>query len=89
MLLHNVIFGFFKILDVCISGVQKASSLASAVTLNLILSLRKFTSLVLSVILFKNHFTFMHWVGSILVFLGTVCYSWPKKKSIKEKVKSS
>jgi drug/metabolite transporter (DMT)-like permease len=37
------------------------------------------------VLLFKNDFTIVHWVGSILVFLGTIFYSWPKEKVGKQK----
>ena len=49
--------------------------MSSAVTLNLILSVRKFTSLILSILLFKNEFTRNHWIGSLLVFIGTIWYS--------------
>ncbi|KAI8923380.1 UAA transporter family-domain-containing protein [Entophlyctis helioformis] len=60
---------------VCISGVHKLSSMASAVTLNLILTVRKFVSLVLSVMIFKNEFTAYNWMGAVAVFLGTIVYS--------------
>ncbi|XJO71093.1 hypothetical protein BDV3_000668 [Batrachochytrium dendrobatidis] len=48
---------------VCISGVHRLSFMTSAVTLHLILTLRKFVSLILSVLVFKNVFTTQNWVG--------------------------
>eukprot|EP00842_Homolaphlyctis_polyrhiza_P004061 jgi/Hompol1/4656/HPOL_001519-RA len=57
---------------ICISGVHKLSSMSTAVTLNLILTVRKFISLLLSVILFNNPFTTQNWIGAITVFIGTL-----------------
>ncbi|KAJ3127613.1 hypothetical protein HK098_006052 [Nowakowskiella sp. JEL0407] len=61
---------------VCVSGVHKLSSLATSVTLNLVLSIRKVVSLILSVIIFSNPFTVGHFLGAVLVFVGTIMYSW-------------
>ncbi|KAL1920421.1 uncharacterized protein VTP21DRAFT_798 [Calcarisporiella thermophila] len=61
---------------VCISGVHRLTAFASALTLNLVLNLRKFTSLVLSVLLFNNEFSFATAFGTALVFLGTFLYTW-------------
>ncbi|KAJ3049076.1 hypothetical protein HK097_009896, partial [Rhizophlyctis rosea] len=77
---------------VCISGVHRLSSIATAVTLNLVLSVRKFVSLLLSVFLFHNDFTKGHWIGTTAVFVGTAIYSglipWPtpahKSSTLKE-----
>ncbi|KAI8825735.1 UAA transporter [Fimicolochytrium jonesii] len=69
---------------VCIAGVHRLSSMASAVTLNLILNVRKFVSLVISILVFDNEFTLGHWLGTAAVFLGTAVYSQsgvPKKKT--------
>ncbi|KAI9104516.1 UAA transporter family-domain-containing protein [Phlyctochytrium arcticum] len=60
---------------VCISGVHRLSSMTSVVTLNMILSVRKFLSLLLSIILFDNLFTTGHWIGTTAVFVGTFIYS--------------
>ncbi|KNC98675.1 UDP-galactose transporter [Spizellomyces punctatus DAOM BR117] len=60
---------------VCISGVHRLSSMASSVTLNMILSVRKFVSLLLSILLFNNHFSIGHWFGAAAVFIGTAIYS--------------
>ncbi|KAG0089044.1 golgi uridine diphosphate-N- acetylglucosamine transporter [Podila epicladia] len=59
----------------CISGVHRLTSLSSALTLNFILNLRKFTSLLISVLYFDNSFGFEMAVGSSLVLVGTVMYS--------------
>ncbi|GJJ74064.1 solute carrier family 35 (UDP-xylose/UDP-N-acetylglucosamine transporter), member B4 [Entomortierella parvispora] len=59
----------------CISGVHRLTSLSSALTLNFILNLRKFSSLLISVLYFENGFGFEMMVGSSLVLLGTVLYS--------------
>ncbi|KAJ3127612.1 hypothetical protein HK098_006051 [Nowakowskiella sp. JEL0407] len=66
---------------ICVSGVHKLSSIATAVTLNLILSIRKVVSLMLSVLIFQNPFNIGHWFGALLVFVGTVVYSLPVKKA--------
>ncbi|KAF9906509.1 golgi uridine diphosphate-N- acetylglucosamine transporter [Linnemannia zychae] len=69
----------------CISGVHRLTSLSSALTLNFILNLRKFSSLLISVLYFENGFGFEMAVGTTLVLLGTVMYSLssssPKKPS--------
>ncbi|KAF8983320.1 golgi uridine diphosphate-N- acetylglucosamine transporter [Entomortierella lignicola] len=59
----------------CISGVHRLTSLSSALTLNFILNLRKFTSLLISVLYFENGFGFEMAVGTSLVLLGTIMYS--------------
>ncbi|CAG8567797.1 10808_t:CDS:2 [Dentiscutata erythropus] len=61
---------------VCISGVHKLQSRVSALTLNLVLNLRKFTSLVISLWFFDNEINYGVIVGGILVFVGTLLYSF-------------
>ncbi|KAI1311271.1 golgi uridine diphosphate-N- acetylglucosamine transporter [Mortierella claussenii] len=69
----------------CISGVHRLTSLSSALTLNFILNLRKFTSLLISVLYFENGFGFEMAVGSSLVLLGTLMYSVSSSKSLSPK----
>jgi len=73
---------------VCIASVQKLSSICSSVTLNLILNIRKFISLIISVIFYKNPFSLWSWFGSIFVFVGVLLYvkasDMLKKKQKKE-----
>ncbi|KAJ3152106.1 golgi uridine diphosphate-N- acetylglucosamine transporter [Geranomyces michiganensis] len=66
---------------ICISGVHRLSSMSSAVTLNLILSVRKFVSLVISVWLFGSEFTVGQWIGSAAVFAGTAIYTHASQRA--------
>lgn len=59
---------------VCVSGVNGLTSMVTPVTLNLILTFRKFASLLLSVVLFKNIFTVQHFITSSMVIAGTLAY---------------
>lgn len=60
---------------VCIAGVNRMTSVATSLTLNLVLNLRKFTSLIFSILYFNNDFGFGAKMGSALVFFGTLIYS--------------
>ncbi|MBM6384131.1 MAG: hypothetical protein JSY10_09060 [Paenibacillus sp.] len=51
------------------------TSVATSLTLNLVLNLRKFTSLIFSILYFSNDFGFGAKMGSALVFFGTLIYS--------------
>ncbi|CAG8460898.1 14551_t:CDS:2 [Ambispora leptoticha] len=70
---------------VCVSGVHRLNSRSTALTLNLVLNLRKFTSLMISVWYFDNEFTIGMMIGGILVFLGTFLYSISSSRSTKAK----
>ncbi|CAO3652140.1 unnamed protein product [Mucor hiemalis] len=70
---------------VCIAGVNRMTSVATSLTLNLVLNLRKFTSLIFSIIYFDNDFGFGAKMGSALVFFGTLIYSRAGMKSINKK----
>lgn len=59
----------------CISSLFVLSTEISSLTLSLIVTLRKFSSLLISIVYFKNNFTTYHWVGTVLVFLGTILFS--------------
>nr|CAG8503008.1 7853_t:CDS:2 [Entrophospora candida] len=59
----------------CISGVHRLHSVSSALTVNLVLNLRKFISLVLSVLFFDNDFHIGMGIGGACVFIGTILYS--------------
>jgi len=60
---------------VCISSVFSLTSHVSSLTVTLVLTLRKFTSLLLSIAYFGNPFTATHWAGTALVFGGTLVFS--------------
>jgi UDP-xylose/UDP-N-acetylglucosamine transporter B4 len=74
----------------CISGVNLLSSKASAVTVTIVLNIRKLVSFIFSTILFGHNLSGMMTFGSILVFGGGALYGWetswrlPRRKN-KEK----
>lgn len=59
----------------CIAGVNRMTSVATSLTLNLVLNLRKFASLLFSIIYFDNDFGFGAIMGTLLVFFGTLIYT--------------
>ncbi|XP_070160395.1 UDP-xylose and UDP-N-acetylglucosamine transporter [Polyergus mexicanus] len=60
---------------ICISSVFVLTTECSSLTVTLVITLRKFLSLLFSIIYFKNPFTIYHWIGTILVFIGTVIFT--------------
>jgi UDP-xylose/UDP-N-acetylglucosamine transporter B4 len=56
---------------------------SGALTTTLTLTIRKFVSLVISIIYFRNPFTLPHWAGSILVFLGGIVYIYGSSSKVK------
>lgn len=60
---------------ICITNVHTLISLTTSLNVAMIITLRKFLSMVLSVILFKNPFTIMHCVGCFLVLLGSIAFT--------------
>ncbi|XP_055338330.1 nucleotide sugar transporter SLC35B4-like [Paramacrobiotus metropolitanus] len=83
LMLANVIT-FFG----CSSSVVSLMTICSSLTVTLVLTLRKFFSIFISVYWFDNTFHTRHWVGTFFVFLGTLLYIdlsfvkqwWPKPK---------
>ena len=51
------------------------TSRAGALTVSVVLTVRKFVSLVLSIWYFDNDFSAAHWAGAVLVFGGALWYS--------------
>ncbi|XP_033332788.1 ER GDP-fucose transporter [Megalopta genalis] len=75
---------------VCISSVYVLTAECSSLTVTLVITLRKFVSLLFSIVYFRNPFTIYHWFGTVLVFVGTVIFTEvvPKiKESLKIKEK--
>lgn len=75
---------------VCISSVYVLTAECSSLTVTLVVTLRKFVSLLFSIVYFKNSFTLYHWIGTILVFTGTIIFTeaYPKSWFTKETKKS-
>lgn len=69
-LLINVITQY-----VCIRGVFILTTECASLTVTLVVTLRKFLSLIFSILYFQNPFTVWHWVGTAVVFLGTLLYT--------------
>jgi len=67
---------------ICIRGVYLLTTHTNTLTCNLIITARKLISLLLSVRYFGNIFTGSHWIGSLLVFLGVLTYSFKPSTQI-------
>jgi UDP-xylose/UDP-N-acetylglucosamine transporter B4 len=59
----------------CIRSVFILTTECPSLIVTLVITLRKFISLIFSIIYFKNDFTFNHWIGTMAVFLGTFLFS--------------
>lgn len=58
----------------CIKGVYILTSEVSSLVCTLVVTLRKFFSLLFSIYYFENPFSVYHWIGTSLVFGGTVIF---------------
>jgi UDP-xylose/UDP-N-acetylglucosamine transporter B4 len=47
----------------------------ASLTVTLVVTLRKFVSLIISILYFQNPFTLYHWVGTAFVFGGTLIFT--------------
>lgn len=59
----------------CISSVYVLTTECQSLTVTLVVTLRKFVSLVFSIWYFKNDFTWFHWLGTFCVFYGTIVFT--------------
>lgn len=59
---------------VCIKSVFVLTTECTSLAVTLVVTLRKFVSLLFSIVYFSNPFTFYHWVGTALVFSGTFLF---------------
>ncbi|CAB3364520.1 Hypothetical predicted protein [Cloeon dipterum] len=60
---------------ICISSVYALTTECTSLTVTLVVTLRKFLSLVFSIWYFQNPFTAYHWLGTLLIFGGTIGFS--------------
>lgn len=60
---------------ICISSVYVLTTECSSLVVTLVVTLRKFVSLLFSIVYFNNPFTIYHWIGTILVFVGTIIFT--------------
>lgn len=59
----------------CISSVYVLTTECASLTVTLVVTLRKFVSLLFSIVYFRNPFTIYHWIGTLLVFTGTIIFT--------------
>nr|XP_002126859.1 UDP-xylose and UDP-N-acetylglucosamine transporter isoform X1 [Ciona intestinalis]XP_009861274.1 UDP-xylose and UDP-N-acetylglucosamine transporter isoform X1 [Ciona intestinalis]XP_026694116.1 UDP-xylose and UDP-N-acetylglucosamine transporter isoform X2 [Ciona intestinalis] len=60
---------------ICIRCIFYLTTVTTSLTVTLLITLRKFVSIFISVVYFGNHFTSSHVIGAIFVFIGTILYS--------------
>lgn len=60
---------------VCSIGIHNTTKRMGTLTCIFATTIRKFLTLVFSVMYFGNPFTNVHWAGTVLVFIGTCLYS--------------
>ncbi|KAH8387053.1 hypothetical protein KR093_004407, partial [Drosophila rubida] len=60
---------------ICISAVYVLTTECASLTVTLVVTLRKFVSLLFSIMYFRNPFTLSHWAGTVLVFFGTILFA--------------
>ncbi|XP_065334867.1 UDP-xylose and UDP-N-acetylglucosamine transporter-like [Cloeon dipterum] len=69
------LLGYMLTQFVCISSVFVLTTECSSLTVTLVLTIRRFLSLVFSILYFNNSFTQLHWIGAFFVFAGTLGFS--------------
>ncbi|KAF7268500.1 ER GDP-fucose transporter [Rhynchophorus ferrugineus] len=74
---------------ICISSVYVLTTECTSLTVTLVITLRKFLSLILSIVYFKNPFTIAHWFGTILVFAGTLIFTEVPKRILEAQKQKS
>ncbi|ORX58216.1 UAA transporter [Hesseltinella vesiculosa] len=74
---------------VCIAGVNRMTAVCTSLTLNLVLNLRKFSSLVISIVYFDNDFGPLAKLGTAIVIFGSAIYSWAGLPTKQPKTKTS
>lgn len=67
----------------CIRGVFQLTSAVGTLSCTFVITLRKFLSLLLSVLYFRNPFSLFHAIGAALVFGGAFVYIQPSSNEIK------
>lgn len=68
------LFGNVVSQSACINSVYQLQTECTSLTVTLVVTLRKFLSLLFSIFYFKNPFTLYHWLGTVLVFTGTLLF---------------
>jgi UDP-xylose/UDP-N-acetylglucosamine transporter B4 len=59
----------------CISSVYVLTTECTSLTVTLVITLRKFASIIYSILYFEHPFTFYHWTGTGLIIVGTIIFT--------------
>lgn len=59
----------------CICCVYTLTAETSSLTVTLVITLRKFVSLIYSIIYFQHPFTTYHWIGTLFIIIGTIIFT--------------
>ncbi|OZC06984.1 UAA transporter family protein [Onchocerca flexuosa] len=59
----------------CISFIYRLNATFESLTVTMVVTVRKFLSLLISILWFRNSFTLAHWIGAALVFTGTLAFA--------------
>jgi len=70
---------------ICVSGVNKLTSLTSSVSTNVVLTVRKALSLCISIWYFQSEWNYSIVIGASMVFLGSLLYSSSRPVVINKK----
>lgn len=76
-----ILIGNLLTQNMCITGVNILASQTGALTLSIVLLVRKFASLLLSVIFFNNKLSKTAYVGILIVFFGAFLYTLGTQKN--------
>ncbi|VDK37480.1 unnamed protein product [Gongylonema pulchrum] len=59
----------------CVTNVYTLTSLTTSLNVTMVVTLRKFLSMVLSILIFKNPFTILHCLGFMSVMFGSLAFT--------------
>lgn len=59
----------------CISSVYILTTECTSLTVTLVITLRKFASLIYSILYFQHPFTLFHWTGTVFIIIGTIIFT--------------
>ncbi|KAL7051617.1 hypothetical protein ACKWTF_004529 [Chironomus riparius] len=59
----------------CVKCVYILTTECSSLTVTMVVTLRKFASLIFSIIYFQHPFTAIHWIGTVLIIIGTIMFT--------------
>lgn len=59
----------------CVKCVYILTTECSSLTVTMVVTLRKFASLIFSIVYFQHPFTAIHWLGTVLIIIGTIMFT--------------